>query len=338
MQDVSVLALWRCLERRGAPDVYVTEFFRVHRESRPERAIVRSLVEFETKRPVIAQMIGNEPTDLVRTARYLEDHTPCAGLDVNLGCPSPTVCGKTAGGALLRQPDLIRRIAEALRPAVRGTLTLKTRIGFESPDEFEALLALFETLPLDGLAIHGRTVRERYQSDVHADAIAAAVTRLPYPVVANGSIVSARTALAMQTRTGAAGLMLGRGAIRDPWIFAGIRAAFAGEERPRPTLRDLRSYLTELTEEVSREGRFPRELDHVNRLKKFANYIASGLAGGQLREELRRATTLTEFQDSCQTHLDRDDPFPAEPEEDGTLFCGFGELVTPTPSPKTSSP
>ena len=174
MQDVSVLALWRCLERRGAPDVYVTEFFRVHRESRPERAILRSLVEFETKRPVIAQMIGNEPTDLVRTARYLEDHTPCAGLDVNLGCPSPTVCGKTAGGALLRQPDLIRRIAEALRPAVRGTLTLKTRIGFESPDEFEALLALFETLPLDGLAIHGRTVRERYQSDVHADAIAAA--------------------------------------------------------------------------------------------------------------------------------------------------------------------
>jgi tRNA-dihydrouridine synthase len=132
--------------------------------------------------------------------------------------------------------------------------------------------------------------------------------------------------------------MLGRGAIRDPWVFAGIRSAFAGEERPRPTLRDLRSYLTELTEEVSREGRFPRELDHVNRLKKFANYIASGLAGGQLREELRRATTLSEFQKSCQTHLDRDDPFPAEPEEDGTLFCGFGELVTPTPSPKTSSP
>lgn len=327
MQDVSVLALWRCLERRGAPDVYVTEFFRAHRESRPERGIVRSIVDFETERPVIAQMIGNEPADLVRTARYLEDHTPCAGIDVNLGCPSPTVCGKTAGGALLRQPDLIRRIAEALRPAVRGSLTLKTRIGFESPDEFEALLALFETLPLDGLAIHGRTVRERYQSDVHADAIAAAVARLPYPVVANGSIVSARTALAMHARTGAAGLMLGRGAIRDPWVFADIRAAFAGERRARPTLRDLRDYLTELTEEVSREGTFPRELDHVNRLKKFANYIVSGLAGGQLREELRRATTLTQFQQSCQTHLDRDDPFPPEPEEDGTLFCGFGELV-----------
>lgn len=337
MQDVSVLPLWRCLESRGGPDVYVTEYFRVHRESRPEREILRSITDFETSRPVVAQMIGNDPDDLVRTARHLEEHTPCAGIDVNLGCPSPTVCGKTAGGALLRQPDLIRRIAEALRPVVKGRLTFKTRIGFESPDEFDDLLALFESLPIDGLAIHGRTVRERYQSVVHVERIATAVARLPYPVVANGSIVSADTALAMHVRTGAAGLMFGRGAIRDPWIFAATRAAFGGTELPRPMLRDLRDYVFELIDEVNREGRFSREVDLVNRMKKFTNYIASGLAGGRLREDLRRSVSLTEFKRSCQNHLDRDDPFPAEPEEDGTLFCGFGELVNSIPSPRTSA-
>ncbi len=327
MQDVSVLPLWRCLERRGGPDVYVTEYVRVHRNSQPGRAILRSLTEFATEKPLVAQLIGNDPDELVQTARMLQEHTPCAGIDLNLGCPSPTVCGKTAGGALLRQPELIRRLVEALRPAVRGTLTLKTRIGYESPAEFGALLELYASLPIDGLAVHGRTVRERYQSEVHADQIARAVARLPFPVVANGSIVSAATALAMGEKTGAAGLMLGRGAIRDPWVFASIRGAFVGERRERPGLRDLRDYLHELTEEVRREGRFAREIDLVNRMKKFTNYIASGISGGAFAQELRRASSLTDFRRSCQTHLDRDGSFPAEPGEDGTLFCGFRGLA-----------
>lgn len=327
MQDVSVLPLWRCLERRGGPDVYVTEYFRVHPNSSPERPILRSLVEFDTAKPLVAQMIGNDPGSLVRTARYLEDHTPCAGIDLNLGCPSPTVCGKSAGGALLRQPELVGRLVEALRPAVRGTLTLKTRIGYDRPEEFEGLLALFATLPLDGLAVHGRTVAERYASDVHLEAIAAAAARLPFPVVANGSIVSADAALAMARATGAAGLMLGRGAIRDPWIFASTRAAFVGTAAPRPSLRDLRDYLLDLTEEVRSDGRFPREIDLVNRLKKFTNYIASGLSGGRLAEELRRAVDLAGFRRICDAHLDRDESFPAVPEEDGTLFRGFRALT-----------
>ncbi len=329
MQDVSVLPLWRCLERRGGPDLYVTEYFRVHPGSRPERDILRSIVAFETDKPVVAQMIGTEADDLVRTARHLEERTPCAGIDLNLGCPSPKVCGKSAGGALLRQADRIRRLVEALRPAVRGTLTLKTRIGYESPDEFGALLELYASLPLDGIAVHGRTVRERYQSEVHVGAIAEAVAKLPFPVVANGSVVSAATARAMAERTGAAGLMVGRGAIRDPWIFGSIRAAFSGVEPPRPSLRELRDYLLELTEEVRAEGRFHREIDLVNRMKKFTNYVASGISDGTFSHELRRATSLEDFLRSCQTHLDRDLPFPAEPREDGTLFCGFVRALPP---------
>ncbi len=328
MQDVSVLPLWRCLERRGGPDVYVTEYFRVHRDSHPEKIILRSITELNGGKPVVAQMIGNDPTHIVRTAKLLESRTPCAGIDINLGCPAPTVCGKQAGGALLRNHDLIRRIAEELRHVVKGNLTFKTRIGFESPAEFDSLLCLYATLPLDGLVIHGRTVRERYQSDVHTDEIARAVNRLPYPVVANGSIVSVSSARAMSQKTKAAGLMIGRGAIRNPWLFDQIRDTFSGREISRPLLRDLHGYILELTEEISRDGDFGKETQVVNRMKKFTNYIASGIHEGALTNELRRATTLDGFRDSCREHLDNDEVFAEEPREDGTIFCGLVDLNT----------
>ncbi len=327
MQDVSVLPLWRCLERRGGPDFYVTEYFRVHRDSHPEKKILRSITEMSGAKPVIAQMIGNDPEHLVRTTKLIQDATDCAGIDLNLGCPAPKVCGKAAGGALLRDPELIRQIVHDLRPVVRGSLTLKTRIGFESPDEFDSLLELFASLPIDGLAIHGRTVKEKYQTPVHPDLIARAVRSLPFPVTANGNIVSVDTALAMHRQTGAAGLMIGRGGIRNPWLFRQAKEAFSESPIHEPTLRDLRDYLRELGEEIRAEGDFENETSLVHRLKKFTNYISSGLSAGALNAELRRATSLSEFRKICDRHLDNDRVFPADPADDGKLFCGFRELV-----------
>mgnify|MGYP003633105239 CR=1 FL=1 len=327
MQDVSVLPLWRCLERRQGPDLYITEYFRVHRDSHPEKPILRSVTEMGKSHPVIAQMIGNEPEHLVRTVKLIQNATDCAGFDVNLGCPAPRVCGKQAGGALLKNHDLIRRIAMELRDVVDGSLTLKTRIGFESADEFDDLLALFSTLPIDGLAIHGRTVLEKYQSPVHTDCIARAVETLSYPVTANGSIISADTALAMHRKTRAAGLMIGRGGIRNPWIFAQIRDAMSGRPASQPSLNDLNNYLGELTDEVASEGDFDSDSQLVNRMKKFANYIASGIHDGDLRQQLRRATSLNEFQSVCNDHLSSTEPVPDEPADDGKTFCGFRELI-----------
>lgn len=327
MQDVSGLPLWRCLERRGGPDVYVTEYFRVHRDSHPSKILLRSITGLETDKPVLAQMIGNEPEHLVRSALEIQTLSPCAGMDVNLGCPAPTVCGKQAGGALLKNPDLIRRIAEGLRPVVTGTLTLKSRIGFDAPGEFERLLELFATLPIDALTIHGRTVKEKYQSDVHTDQIAEAVASLPFPVFANGSIVSVETARAMREKTGAAGLMIGRGAIRNPWLFTQIRASL-DETNPAPRIhRDVYEYLLELTSEICSEGNFDQETQIVNRMKKFTNYIACGIADGALNHELRRATTLTGFREICRSYLDNTDPFSDDPREDGTIFCGSRSLI-----------
>lgn len=327
MQDVSVLPLWRCLERRGGPDLYVTEYFRVHRDSTPEKKILRTIHGMSGRKPVVAQMIGNNPEYLVRTAQLIEAQSDCIGIDVNLGCPAPKVCGKKAGGALLKNPELIRRIACDLREVVKGKLTLKTRVGFESPSEFDDLLELFASLPVEGLAIHGRTVRERYQSPVHTECIARAVSMLPYPVTANGNIVSTATAVAMQQQTGAAGLMIGRGGIRNPWLFSLVRDALSGRTAPRPTLRDLECYLIELAEEIAAEAAFESNTKLVHRMKKFANYISSGINDGIFQNQLRRANSMEEFRSICQEHLSSDEPMPEDPNEDGKLFCGFGELI-----------
>ncbi len=333
MQDVSILPLWRCLERRGGgPDLLITEYFRVHRDSHPDHTILRSVLEFGKIKPVQAQMIGNSAEDLVRTTLEIQEKArqsgiPLEGIDLNLGCPAPKVCGKAAGGALLREPEKVRSIVEALRKVVEGKLTLKTRVGFESESEFDSLLELFSTLAIDGLTIHGRTVREKYRTPIHPECIQRAVESLPYPVTANGNIVSVAAAHALHQQTGASGLMIGRGGIRNPWLFQQIRESFNGTPCFVPTLTDLRYYIGELVDEIRSEGDFESDSQLVHRMKKFTNYIASGIHEGLFQEELRRAQDRETFEAICLEHLSSDEEFPQTPEEDGTLFCGFQQLT-----------
>src|SRR3974390_369484 len=161
MQDVTTLEFMRVITRYGGPDVYWTEYFRVHGDSRPEKWILRSITENPTGRPVVAQLSGNEISALVRTAHELQKY-PIAAIDLNLGCPAPIVYRKCAGGGLLREPHKIDAILGALRGAVAIPLTVKPRLGFESPSEFDALLKIFAKHPIDLLTVHARTVKQMY--------------------------------------------------------------------------------------------------------------------------------------------------------------------------------
>src|SRR5207237_6996321 len=133
----------------------------------------------------------NDIPSLVRTARELQRY-PIAAVDLNLGCPAPVVYKKCAGGGLLREPRRVDAILGALREAVATKFTVKTRIGFDSPDVFWELLPIFARHSLDLLTVHGRTVKEMYQPKVHYDFIGRSVAELPCPVVANGNVDSAR--------------------------------------------------------------------------------------------------------------------------------------------------
>src|SRR5256885_1001300 len=175
MQDVTDLPFWKLMPAYGRADVYFTEYFRVHPTSNLEPWILRSITDNPTARPVIAQMIGNDIPSLVRTARELQQY-PIVAVDLNLGCPAPVVYRKCAGGGLLREPRRIDAILGALRDAISIKFTVKTRIGFDSPEVFDELLPIFAKQSIDLLTGHGWPVQEMYRSAVHYDLIARAVS------------------------------------------------------------------------------------------------------------------------------------------------------------------
>lgn len=309
MQDVTTLEFMRVIARYGGPDVYWTEYFRVHGDSRPEKWILRSITENPTSRPVVAQLIGNDVPALVRTARELQKY-PVAAIDLNLGCPAPIVYRKCAGGGLLREPARIDAILGALRDVVTVPFTVKTRIGFEAPAEFDALLPLFAKHPIDLLTVHARTVKQMYRPGVRYDLIAKAVRELRCPVLANGNVHSAAQAIRLLAETGVRGLMIGRGAIRNPWLFDQIRAELRGEEIKLPAGRDLLAYIRELWDNEMTSD--VKESAQVQRMKKFMNFIGEGI-GEKFLHEIRRVATTADFFRVCENFLAHDEPMTLEP-------------------------
>lgn len=317
MQDVTDLPFWRVMHHYGGPDVYFTEYFRVHSTSVPEKDIVACIRANPSGRPVIAQMIGQDIDGLVRTARFLQT-LPVAAIDLNLGCPAPIVCRKNSGGGMLRDLPLIDRVIGALRGAISIPFTIKSRIGFHDEAEFDALLGVYSRHAVDMVTIHGRTVREMYRAEVHYDRIAQAVRTLSCPVAANGNLLSARQCLAVAAETGARGLMIGRGCIRNPWIWEEARDAFAGRTPPRRTLRDLRDYIARLHAATLAPG-LPDRI-HAAKMKKYLHFIAQGIGENDgFLQEVRRAADSAEMFRICDRWLDRGDLF--EPE------TGTGALV-----------
>jgi tRNA-dihydrouridine synthase B len=311
MQDVTDLPFWRLMARYGGADVYFTEYFRVHATSNLEKPILKSVLENPTGRPAVAQMIGNDIPALVRTAKELQTY-PVAAIDLNLGCPAPVVYRKCAGGGLLREPKRIDAILGALRDAIPGRFTVKTRLGFDSPAVFEELLPIFAKHSLDLLTIHGRTVHEMYRSEVHYEYITRAGEFVGCPILANGNVSSAAKAFQVLEATRARGVMIGRGAIRNPWMFTQIRQIQSGEEMFRPTGREVLAYIHDLYEAVKPDP--VRESAQVQKMKKYLNFIGLGVEPtGKFLHEIRRATTEKEFFQICAAHLDHGELLALEP-------------------------
>jgi len=301
MQDVTDLAFMRVMAHYGAPDYFFTEFFRVHAQSRPEKHILRSIDENETGRPVFAQLIGEDLNHLQRTAEELLTHN-VAGIDLNLGCPAPKVYKKNVGGGLLREPERVGEILARLRAVVPGRFTVKMRIGFADTAHFDRLLDLVNEHRVDLLSVHGRTVKEMYRSEVHYDFIAHAVRRARCPVLANGNVTSAARAAAILGETRAAGVMIGRHAIRNPWIFRQCREVFAGQTPTRLTLADVREYVARLYRETTQPGLLERY--HVNKMKKYLNFVGQSVdRQGAFLHDMRRAETEADLFAICDRHL-----------------------------------
>lgn len=314
MQDVTDQPFMAVIASCGAPDYFVTEYFRVHVQSNLEKHILASITENRTGRPVFAQMIGEDIFHLCRTTKELLKH-PVAGIDLNMGCPAPKVYKKQCGGGLLRDLPKVDAVLGALRQIVPGLFTVKMRIGFEDTENFPALLELINKHQIDLLSLHGRTVREMYRSEVHYEFIKQAAETVACPVLANGDITSARKARWAIEYTGAAGVMVGRHAIRNPWIFKQIREDQQGLPVTRVTLAEVKRYIRDLYDLVSKP--YLPEQARVNKMKKYLNFVGQGIdSEGKFLHDMRRVRTEAELFAVCDRylpdgdeHLFADEPF-----------------------------
>ena len=204
------------------------------------------------------QLFGAEPETLAKAILLVREkgiHFDI--LDINMGCPAPKITSSGAGSHLLLDPPLCGAMVAAARKALGDDtpLTVKMRIGWDADHLTGVEVAKqCEANGADLLAVHGRTREQMYIPPIDADAIAAIKQAVTIPVLANGDVTTAEGALDLLAQTGCDGVMIGRGALGDPWLFDRVRAALLGEEPPaEPTLNQrmdaLRRQIYEMCEE-----------------------------------------------------------------------------------------
>jgi tRNA-dihydrouridine synthase B len=201
--------------------------------------------------PIAVQIAGSEPAWMAEAARY-NVARGAEIIDINMGCPAKKVCNKLAGSALLSQPDQVRAILDAVVAAVAVPVTLKIRTGPNPRERNGVTIArLAEDAGIAALAVHGRTRADRFTGEVEYATIQAICAAVDIPVFANGDIESPEKAAKVLELTGADGLMIGRAAQGNPWIFREVRHFLASGERlaapaPEEVLAVMERHLAQL--------------------------------------------------------------------------------------------
>ncbi|MBR4597058.1 MAG: tRNA-dihydrouridine synthase family protein [Opitutales bacterium] len=314
MQDITDFGFMSVIAECGAPDFFVAEYFRVHEFSTLEKSVLKTVLSSPASKPVAAQIIGEDEFHIARTISLLKKYPQIKYLDLNIGCPAPKVYRKNVGGGLLKEPKKIRSILKAMRENWGGFLSVKTRLGFDSADLLEEIVGIINESGADFLTLHGRTVRQLYRGEADYGAIKKAASLSKIPLIANGDLTSAKKALEVAAYTGASGVMIGRHAVRNPWIFRQINELRQNREMFLPTLADAYEYVEKIHEHIIKTNPQIRYAD--GRMKKFLNFIGLGVdEDGAFLNEMRRAEGVAQLFEICKKHMLKNPskPFALEP-------------------------
>ena len=247
----------------------------------------------EEERPAAVQLFGDDPEQMARAARLAMAVQPDA-IDINMGCPAPKIAGNHCGSALMREPELCRRIVRAVAEAVEVPVTAKIRKGY-GRDEVNAV-EVAQACAAGGAAaitVHGRTREQMYAPPVDWEIIRRVKEAVDIPVIGNGDVTSAAQAAALYEQTGCDLVMVGRGALGAPWLFAQINAYLQeGRVLPDPPVAKR---MAVLLRQISLAVAYKGERVAMREARKHAAWYMRGLRGAAgLRA---RAGTLETFDD-----------------------------------------
>jgi tRNA-dihydrouridine synthase B len=305
MEDVTDRAFRQLCKRHGADIVY-TEFISAEALRRGVEKSIRKISVTPGERPVAVQIFGNTVESMVEAATIAETYEPDY-LDINFGCPVKKVAGRGAGAALLREPEKLSAIAKAVARAVSVPVTAKTRIGWDHDSiNITEIVRRLEDAGMQAVAVHGRTRSDMYKGRADWARIAEAKAACSIPVIANGDVWSADDAVAMFAETGADGIMIGRGSIGNPFIFAQSASLVKqGVRLPAPSYRErIRAAIEHMRLSVEYKG----EKYGILEMRRHYSTYLKGLPGvSKVRNELVReldpvliAELLETFEARCE--------------------------------------
>lgn len=259
------------------------------------------LMEISPKEhPVALQIFGSEPELMAEVARSIEDQ-PFDILDINMGCPVPKVVNNGEGSALLKDPELIRKIVSAVSRAVKKPVTVKMRIGFEGADVDPVEIAkIMEDAGAAAIAVHGRTRQQYYSGKADWDTIRKIKEAVSVPVIGNGDVDSPKKAEAMLKETGCDGVMIGRAVRGNPWIFREMNYYFeTGELLPRPSIEELKEMiLRHARHQIEKKGEYTG-------IREMRKHVAWYTAGMRHSAGIRRESNLISGYEELKALLDR---------------------------------
>ena len=290
MQGVTNRAVRHVFAQWVRPDVLFTEFMRVRPgtvagAARLSDGDLDDAKAQEHGIPLVVQLIGRDRGPLVEAAIAARD-AGAIHLNLNMGCPYGRM-NVGCGGGMLERPETLPDILHALRETTFGSFSVKVRAGYEDPEQIFSLLPLFEAAGVDFLVLHARTVAQRYEGHADHRITARVVKQTRLPVIANGDICTAEEGNRVRSETGAAGLMLGRGAMRDPLLFERLRGRAPAQPSSEELLLAHQRYLRRLAQRYG--ALFGADAQVLGKLK-------SSMAVMGLPEESRPFRTLRKAQ------------------------------------------
>lgn len=247
------------------------------------------------ERPIAIQLFGPEPEGVAEGAKYLEDLGTADIIDFNMGCPAPKIVNNGEGSALMKEPKKAFAILKALRKAVKLPVTVKMRKGWDDAHVNAVEMAkMAEEAGVDAIAVHGRTREQFYSGRADWDIIAQVKDAVHVPVIANGDVRTIEDLEGIRRQTGCDGVMIGRAAQGNPWIFRQFTEYLrTGRRLPPPTMRERADMILrhlDLLLEFKGDYIGPREM------RKHATWYTKGQAGGaELRNLFHRAETREDF-------------------------------------------
>lgn len=232
----------------------------------------------------VVQILGADPSEMAAAAA-LAQSCGAAMVDVNFGCPARVVCGKACGSAVMRDPKLAGEILRAVAGAVTVPVSVKMRTGWDETTKTAVEIAqIAQDAGFCLVTVHGRTRAQRFSGEVNCRDIAEVVRSVSIPVIANGDVTEPRQVLEMMQSTQAAGVMIGRGACGNPWIFSRAQALIAGRPDPGvPAAREVRRVLEEhlsalfVGEDLEKPG---RELALIRTFRKHVRRYLEDFCSG----------------------------------------------------------